>query len=79
MLYEVDSCVHGFQDTWTPLVGEELHCEGEENIHDCYHLFCNTFAIDSLAFLMSFVVNLGGVSQCLSVLLKYFKSHVLIT
>ena len=39
VLYEVDSCVRGFhvyQDTWTPLVGEELHCEREENIHDHY-------------------------------------------
>ena len=61
MLYEVDSCVNGFQDTWTPLVGKELHCEGEENVHDCYHellLFSNGFAIDSL-------INLGGVSQCI--------------
>ena len=39
-VYEVDSCVRGYhvyQDTWTPLVGEELHCEREEeNIHDRY-------------------------------------------
>ena len=39
-VYEVDSCVQGYhvyQDTWTPLVGEELHCEREEeNIHDRY-------------------------------------------
>ena len=36
-VYEVDSCVRGYhvyQDTWTPLVGEELHCKREENIHD---------------------------------------------
>ena len=38
-VHEVDSCVRGYhvyQYTWTPLVGEELHCEREENIHDHY-------------------------------------------
>ena len=86
VLYEVDSCVRGFyeyQDTWTPLVGEELHCEREENIHDRFAvvvkkgsarvgdvptlaltLTSNAFAIDLLAFLISFVVKLGGVSRC---------------
>ena len=39
-VYEVDSCIRGYhvyQDTWTPLVGEELHCKREEeNIQDRY-------------------------------------------
>ena len=38
-VYEVDNCSRGYhvyEDTWTPLVGEELHCDREENIHNCY-------------------------------------------
>ena len=35
VLYEVNSCIcsfHVYQNTWTSLVGEELHCVREENI-----------------------------------------------
>ena len=40
VVYEVESCIRGFhmyQDTWTPVIGEELHCAREgKNIHDHY-------------------------------------------
>ena len=39
-VYQVDRCVRGYhvyQDTWSPLVGEELDCKRQkENIHDYY-------------------------------------------
>ena len=60
-VYEVDSCVRGYhvyQDTWTPLVGEECALSWRVGVVFPPRPFTsNAFAMDSLALLISFTLG----------------------